>query len=480
MTQTNIKTRLQALSPEKQRLLALRLGMNNNNTQSQQLSLSAFVTANNDVDESDLRKHLRDNLPQYMIPTHINILDEIPRTPNGKVDRNALLNYVPAPTLAPLIEQHSDAPDEIESQLMSIWEDLLGMEIFSVEDNFFELGGYSLLAIRMLGQIKETFGKELPASIIMESPTIAQLAEQIRDDKVDFSAQTIFTLQPEGDLPPLYCFQVHKFGIITYRYIAQALGTKRPVYGVAVPQDMDNPPTTVEGLAEIFVESLLQKQPEAPYYLCGMSIAGLIAYEMGRQLHQRGITDVQVILFDTYGPDYPQMISTSDALKQRAGLHMQTILGSHDNKAWYIKELLWRNWYRADFQGRRIINRYLHRFGLQPIPEREEDIIDIPQDEVRLFAGKEVHGEMIMLLDLVEGYFASPKPYAGDVLLYRSTLQPLRASYDETLAWDKFVSGELKVQHVRGNHSGILRDPFVQDLAKVVNQDLDQLEQTSS
>lgn len=484
MTQeNNIKKRLEALSQEKSKLLALRLGISLQQKQQKndKAILAAFVTTKDEVDEGILRNHLQQRLPQYMIPTTITVLDAIPRTPNGKVDRDALLQIRGEQTHIKTVQQNSEATDEIEQQLLELWRELLEIEIISIDDNFFELGGYSLLAIRMLGRIKEEFDKDLPASIILESPTIAQLAASLRENSVNLFKQTIFTLQEKGNKPPIFCFQVHKFGVITYRYLAEYLGAERPVYGLSLPQELEVKPTNVEDLAQIFVEALMAEH-EPPYYLAGMSIAGLIAYEVARQLKANGIDNVHVVLFDTYGPGYPKMIALDKALQQRVLANIRTFLNSETNKIAFLDDMIWRNLYRGRFLFQKLINRFLHRLGLQ----QDDSVNNLEQEEYvpeqpnREYMGKQIYGEMIELLELEEQYFAEPKPYSGDILLYRSSLQPLRAAYQKNLNWDSLIEGKIIVRNVRGNHSGIMRYPFVKSLAERLNYDLLQLEKTSS
>lgn len=481
MSQPDIKQRLEALSPNKRRLLALRLGIDtatNQHAESQNTTLAAFVKADGSVEPDTLRNYLADQLPKYMIPSSIVLVDDIPRTPNGKVDREALLTYRQSEAELVAVDGTESEPDDIEQELIAMWEDLLGIEVYSVDDDFFELGGYSLLAIRMLAQINERFGKELPPSSILEAPTIAALAEQIRDDADNLASQTIFTLQPDGEKPPIYFFQVHKYGVITYRYMAEHLGKERPLYGISLPQDLEEQPDTIEGLAELFAKSI-QAHHEPPYYLGGMSIAGLLAYETARQLQKQGVDDCHVLLFDTYGPDYPRMIPVREALTQRLQAHMQALTNSDTDTVWYLRELLWRNWYRASFQLRRNLSRYLVRLSIiEESKQAQEGYVE--GEEMREWAGQKVYGEMIELLELEERYFEDAKPFSGVLTLYRSTLQPVRAAYSKTLGWDNLVTGRINVRHVRGNHSGIMRFPFVQKLAETVNQDLRQLEQSSS
>lgn len=481
MQQAELETRIGALAPEKQQLLALRLGMTPARQQAseQKTTLAAFVTVNDPVESADLREHLRQRLPQYMVPAAITLLDDLPRTPNGKVDREALLRHQPQvaapPTAAALPEVH----DEIEERLLQLWQELLGMDVISVEDDFFEIGGYSLLAIRMFARVKQMFEKDLPVSTIFEAPTIAKLAKILRKDDENLAVQTVFTLQPNGNAPALYCFQVHKFGVITYRYLAQHLEDTRPVYGMALPLDLPNPPKTVEELASYFVEALLRHQPAGPYYLSGMSIAGLIAYEMARQMAARGIHDVWVVLFDTYGPGYPRMLSRNQALVQKIKLHTGNLLRMNRDAFWQIGELIWRSGYRLQYQMRRLVKRYQHQLGLKPVETPDEGEQYIPGQPFRIYIGQRVYGEMLELLEMEEKYFAQPKPYTGNVLLYRSTLQPFRAAYELTLRWQQYVSGRLEVRHVRGNHSGIMRHPYVQGLSERLKVDLSRLDPSS-
>lgn len=477
MRQAELEARIAALSPEKQHLLALRLGIASAPQQSDKKTmLAAFVAVPQSVPAADLREHLRKRLPQYMVPATVTVLDDLPRTPNGKVDRQALLRVQPVAVAAPAVEALPEAQDEIEQRLLQLWQELLGMDAISVEDDFFEIGGYSLLAIRMFAQVKQMFQKDLPVSTIFEAPTIAKLAQILRKDDENLAAQSIFALQPDGEAPPLYCFQVHKYGVITYRYLAQHLADSRPVYGMALPLEMQNPPKTIEGLASYFVDALLRHQPAGPYYLSGMSIAGLIAYEMARQMAARGIHDVWVVLFDTYGPGYPRMLSRNQALVQKIKLHTGNLLRMNQDGLWHLRELVWRNLHRLQFQMRKVLKRYQHRLGLKTQEAPEEGERYVPGQPFRIYIGQRVYGEMLELLEMEEAYFAQPKPFSGNVLLYRSTLQPFRAAYDVTLRWQQFVSGRLELRHIRGNHSGIMRYPYVEGLSQRLKADLSQLE----
>jgi thioesterase domain-containing protein len=305
------------LSEDKKKLLALRLlDADRQRGLQQEKKLVGFIVGDEGVNAEEAVHHLRRSLPQYMLPSRIAILDALPRTPNGKLDRVALIQTALLSATPRQTESVRPIEDSVESELEAIWRRLLRVEAVLPHDNFFDLGGHSLLAVRMLAQIEARFGQDIPVSLIIEAPTIARLAAHLRSAAP--RANAIVTLQPVGDAPPVFFLPLHIHGALHYRHLVAHLGQDRPVYGLPgfkVMQAEGGLPT-VEALASVYVEDLLHFQPKGPYYLCGISIAGLLTYEMGRQLYERGIEDVKVILLDTYGPDYPHRLSLDRALAQ--------------------------------------------------------------------------------------------------------------------------------------------------------------------
>jgi surfactin family lipopeptide synthetase A len=141
---------------------------------------------------SELRRFLKEKLPEYMVPSAFVMLDALPLTPNGKVDRRAL----PAPAqVRPAPGGTYVAPSTpAEEVLASIWAKVLGLERVGVQDNFFELGGHSLLATQVLSRLRDAFQVELPLRVFFETPTVAGLASAVmqrqveqRDERIDRS-----------------------------------------------------------------------------------------------------------------------------------------------------------------------------------------------------------------------------------------------------------------------------------------------------
>jgi amino acid adenylation domain-containing protein len=123
---------------------------------------------------SDIRRFLRDKLPEYMVPSSLVTLKTLPLTPNGKVDRDAL----PAPGLGRAgIEEVYLAPrTALEEVIAAIWAETIGIERVGVHDNFFELGGHSLLATQVISRIRDEFEVELPVRLLFEGMTVEEMA----------------------------------------------------------------------------------------------------------------------------------------------------------------------------------------------------------------------------------------------------------------------------------------------------------------
>ncbi|WP_183132262.1 phosphopantetheine-binding protein, partial [Pseudomonas syringae] len=144
--------------------------------------LAAYlVPTEPDQDQTALREalksQLRAHLPDYMVPTHFIVLDSMPLTANGKLDRKAL----PAPDASQLQATYSAPQGELEQQLAAIWADVLKLERVGRSDNFFELGGHSLLAVQMLVRVREQLQHEVSLKDVFEQPLLADFCATLQE-----------------------------------------------------------------------------------------------------------------------------------------------------------------------------------------------------------------------------------------------------------------------------------------------------------
>jgi aryl carrier-like protein len=154
--------------------------------------LVAFASAKNGValDAGEVKEHLRKVLPEFMVPAHVVVLEELPHTPNGKIDRKQL------PSLQSVLGKRTAATafvaaeSDVEQRVLSVWQETLGKDEIGVDDNFFDIGGHSLLVVRMHRRLKEVV-VERPVSLtdLYRFPTIRGFAEFIASDGSSDSAK---------------------------------------------------------------------------------------------------------------------------------------------------------------------------------------------------------------------------------------------------------------------------------------------------
>jgi amino acid adenylation domain-containing protein len=142
-----------------------------------QPQLVGYVVSSDEIDGTQLRKGLREMLPEYMVPSVIMRVEKIPRMVSNKIDKAALPDpQVEAETRA---REYREPRSPVEETLANIWAEVLGRERISIDDNFFELGGHSLLATKIISRTREALQVEIPITTFFASPTIADLAEPV-------------------------------------------------------------------------------------------------------------------------------------------------------------------------------------------------------------------------------------------------------------------------------------------------------------
>jgi acyl carrier protein len=129
------------------------------------------------ADALTLRTFLKDRLPEYMVPALVMLLDEMPLTPSGKINRRALPE--PDESARAVVEEFVAPRTAVEAIVAKVWREILSVERVGVNDNFFDLGGHSLLATQVVSRLKTSFKNNLPLRSLFESPTVAELSAAI-------------------------------------------------------------------------------------------------------------------------------------------------------------------------------------------------------------------------------------------------------------------------------------------------------------
>ena len=269
--------------------------------------LVAYLVATDQGDPAapdELRAFAAEQLPAYMIPSAWVPLAELPSTPNGKTDLNALPDphFDRAAQAGELVAARTPS----EKRLVEIWREILDVEQIGITDNFFALGGHSLLAMRLFTQIEDRLGVRLPLAALFQGATIAEMARMVDEQRGSARTQawtSVVPMQPRGERPPFFLIGWVGGQLIGYHALVEAFPDDVPLYGLQAP-GIDGsrrlPISTIEGLAAHYIEEMRKFQPQGPYYIGGFCFAGIVAYEMARQLTERGVELGMVALIDSY------------------------------------------------------------------------------------------------------------------------------------------------------------------------------------
>lgn len=251
-----------------------------------------------------VRRELAEQLPEHMVPAVFVELDAMPQTPNGKIDKQAL----PVPEASrPRLEQGYIGPrNPMEARLATLWSHLLRIERVGVLDDFFELGGNSLVAVRLMSRIRADYGIALPLACLLESRTVAALAEVIARGHEPSSWSPLVPIRSQGSRTPLFCIHPGGGNVLGYEEFISHLHPDQPVYALqayGVVQGQ-TPHTSIHQMALCYLQSIREIQPSGPYYLGGESFGGLVAHEIACQLVQGG----ERVAFLFVGDAWPKVI----------------------------------------------------------------------------------------------------------------------------------------------------------------------------
>ena len=390
--------------------------------------------------KEELLAFLQLKLPDYMIPGHIVVLKQLPLNSSGKIDRQAL---PPVDASRALKKQNGRgaAWNDIENQLIQIWQSVLGVQPISVTDDFFSLGGQSFTAVRMMSKVREQLGYELPLSALLHNRTVESLARVVgrkaTGDFVPFSP--VVTIQPRGVGKPW--FWVHPAGgnVLCYVELAEHLGANRPFCAFQAPpyqslSSIEPLPDRIELMASIYLGVLEASDPVGPYLLGGWSSGGIIAFEMARQLESRGKKVELLAMVDSPAPLQRELVKEEEMLA----------------------------WFRHDMNA--IANAA--DVDINRPPKVIAQINSTSSEQAQIDHAYEVFKANIRA---VRHYL--PSPVSCRVVLFRADGEPIEEFQDHPArdqwdwGWANFINNVIRVIPLPGDHYSLLAKPVVAKLA---------------
>jgi len=410
-----------------------------------------------------------ERLQSFVVPDRFNAktvcrfveLPELPLTGSGQIDRT-WLERSDASNIAPG-KLSMRPPTEIESRILALWRNVLGMEQVGIHDDFFALGGYSILAAQLMARIRQTFGRDLPLRILLERPTVAHLAEVLQSSTNFEQRSPLVPIQSRGARRPLFLAHPAGGNILCYYELAAELGTDQPVYGLEdISSNAKDVANSIEEMAQSYCEAIRTLQPRGPYSLGGWSLGGVIAFEMAKQLRQQGedISLLTIIDVEAHGrresSGEPQGADSVQALMALCGM--------------------------------------LEIYTGREVPVRKEDLEGLSANQRAEFVFREMSSRDLLPAEIDLDYFLrylniydsnlramndyTPETYDGKIVVFPSSDEASKIHAprheDPTMGWQKHSSVPIAWHRIPGNHLTMMTAPNVRTLARLLQSYLEE------
>jgi amino acid adenylation domain-containing protein len=377
------------------------------------------------LDVDQIRAEIKDKLPDYMVPSRFMVVQAFPMTTSGKLDRKAL----PAP-VEEAVSATAVAPrNELESRIASAFASVLGIASVGVTDNFFALGGHSLTAARLLSQVKEISGREVPLSALLRAATVESLAELVSVHE-DAGDPVVMEIQ-RGDNRrlPFFAIVPPEEESLGYAMLARHMGRNQTVYKVQAhaPVVRGRPYTEQEMgvMGQEYAAAIVSVQSDGPYCLGGLCdgthIAERVILELEAQNRKVGL----FAIFDTWTLQYSQ-------------------------RPW-----LWRLYY---YQQR------LQEIRSLSLSRQFEIYARVVADKIGKLTGKTQARN-----DWPQAYWPKdfvPPRFGAPVALFKRPKQPFYYVKDREMGWGARSKGGVKIHEIPFDHDELLREPHVRTLGE--------------
>lgn len=419
--------------------------------------LAAYIVPQNYIPQHHYKEEikqwraaLKDALPAFMLPSFYYVIDVFPLTPNGKIDRNALINNVKSPGNEQPHHVFVAASTPAEKEILAIWQKVLNKQDISVTDNFFELGGHSLLAVQVMQKIGAKLHVKLPLASLFEYPNIQKLAELASANKERIKWNSLVKIKPEGNKTPLYLIHGSGLNVLMFYPMVKYMDAEQPVYGLQA-QGLDGTMpnfTTIEEVAEAYVNEILEDRPNGPYAFIGYSLGGIIGLEMAKQLQKLGKEVKFLGVVDTY-------IGNANYQKSALANLADKVLRQPKKLLFFSGQFIKSPTTTVNYQLSHLKALYNKVFNGRKLAEQKplEDTIN------------DIYMEAYMRYDL--------RPYDNTIHLFKVKERIYYLDEPRYLGWKPYAPKRLKVTYINGDHATFLTPPNDKSSAEIMQKALD-------
>lgn len=385
-------------------------------------------------------------LPAHMVPQHFSHLAEFPMTANYKVDRKQLAAQGQQWLANQTRNVDTVARDDLDISLIAVWEKVLGIKGIGLDDDFFAMGGHSLLALKLVEEMRKVSGLQLASTALFEHSTIRALRDHAGQDSKQAASVVKLNQVDEACGEPVFCL----CGVQIYQAFADEFEDARPVYGIFaqmelafITQEQQHEPQdySIDLLVETYVEAIKRQGDFPRVSLVGLSFGGLIALEVAQRLARDGVQVTSVTLLDSYMSHssrrtLPALFRDACSLVRRRGLRA------------LAQQILGKNRRRRPPADR------------APAEKRAWEMSCAETARSRAFDRA------------AQAYARIQKSYNFDVLLIKASQTNfgfgMRGTFD--YGFSSFVRGKLTVKAVPADHIGLMTGPPVIAVRRLISE----------
>ncbi len=406
---------------------------------------------------TELRTYLQPLLPDYMVPSKFVVHDALPLTPQGKINRAALIAL--RPTASNAGTHTITRSDRLEQKLARLWHTLLPAAASSPSDATFQmLGGDSLLALKLILGVEDIIGQQLELSAFLVQPTFTGLCAAVKMRQAREKFEPLLELCKTGTRPPLFILYGHTGDIELGMNLAEGLGDDQPVYGIRSPvlADSSHLPVSIEAAATEAIGFIRTVQSHGAPALVGYSWAGTLGFEIARQLWVKEKQHCFTAIIGGEGPPFP----VSPVLRVA---HFVRYF-----PAWLLSLV-------ADRENRR---RRLARWrgmisGATHSLAQKENIFEMPD-----WVKSPVSLHMIGLLQKYRPVSRMDLSLAviRETEDFHPSVHPLHYHKSGQLpdaGWDHWTLRPNHIYWVKGNHVSIIKPPIVEKVGRIIREAYD-------
>ena len=381
--------------------------------------LVGYVTGT--ADPLGLRAVLARRLPGYMVPAAVVVLEALPLTVNGKLDKRAL----PAPEYAG--GGYRAPATAIEEILAGIYAEVLGLDRVGVEDSFFDLGGDSLSAMRVIAAVNTSLDASLALRTLFDAPSVRSLSQQLgrHDNAVEVVPVEVLK---EGTGVPLCC--IHDGFGLSWSYRALGKYLDCPIIGInQISQNGEAEPGSIRSMAARYADRLQAVYPAGPYNLIGWSFGGVLAHELAIELRRRGLVVQRLVLLDA-------AFSTNGSIARNQTLDENQIL----------EHILRTNRIAIPEQS----GPLTYRQAEELIHQREVVEVALPPKQLLEVMVRSVNRNELYLLKHV------PSVFDGSMVIFSAARRDTDRGSSLLESWRPYVAGDITEHSVDCTHHDIL------------------------